>query len=196
MLANVAVDIILVSIILLGAIIGFKSGFVKIISKPVRFFGSLAIAFSYSDEFAAAFIQPRIYNPVSSKISEYLYSHCGHLTVENAADELPTLLKIAAGIFNVDLNNFTGESLEALIESVVEKLAAPVVQVISVIISFLILFLISKIVLRILISIVNSIFNTGVISIPNRVLGCVFYALFAFIISWILASLFDFAIHA
>ena len=196
MFANVVVDIVLAAIILIGAIIGLKCGFVKIISKPVRFFGSLAIALGFSDEFAAAFVEPRIYNPVSAKITEYLFSHCGHLTAENAADELPTLLKIAAGIFNIDLNNFTGESLEALIESVVEKLATPVVHVISVIISFVVLFFAAKIVLMILIAIVNSIFSTGVLSVPNRLLGCVFYTLFAFIVSWLFATLFDFAIHA
>ena len=196
MLAGVAIDIILVAIILIGAIIGLKSGFVKIISKPVRFFGSLAIAFTFSDEFSAAFVEPRIYNPVSAKIAEYLYSHCGHLTAENAADELPTLLKLAAGIFSVDLNNFTGDSLEKLIASVVEKLATPVVHVISIVLSFFILFFISKIVLKILIAIVNSIFKTGVLSIPNRILGCVFYTLFSFIVAWLFATVFDFAIHA
>ncbi len=195
MLANVAVDVILAAIILIGAIIGLKSGFVKIISKPIRFFGSLVIAFGFSDEFSAAFVEPRIYSPVSAKMTEYLYSHCGHLTAENAADELPTLLKIAAGIFNIDLNNFTGESLDELIGSVVTKLATPVVHVISVILSFVVLFFIAKIVFKILFAIVNSIFNTGVLSVPNRVLGCVFYTLFAFIIAWLFATLLDFAIH-
>ena len=110
MFVNIAVDVILTAIIIVGAVIGAKCGFVKIISKPVAFFGSLAIAFGFSDDFAAALIEPRIYNPVSAKMAEYLYSHCGHLTAENAADELPTLLKIAAAIFNIDLNDFTGES--------------------------------------------------------------------------------------
>ena len=195
MLASVIFDIVLAGILVLGFFIGIRCGFIKIIAKPVRSVASLSIAIGCSSSYSAKFIEPQIYNTVAAKLSDYLYTHCQNITPENMSDELPTILKISAAIFNIDINSFTPDSFDALVDSIVGALAAPVVRIISVIIAFVFLYLISKLAFTVLFAIINAVFDSGVLGVPNKILGCIFSTAFAFIIAWGLTTVFDFAIH-
>ena len=196
MLASVILDIVLAGIIILGFFIGIKCGFIKIIAKPVRAVASLSIAFGFSSGYSAKYVEPKIYNTISSKLTDYLYTHCPNITPENASEELPTLLKISAAVFGIDINSFTWESFDSLINSIVSSLTSPLVRVISLIISFLILYFISKLIFTLVFHIINKVFDTGVLSLPNKILGSIFSTAFAIILAWGLTAVFDFAIHS
>ena len=196
MLASVILDIVLAGIIVLGFFIGIKCGFIKIIAKPVRAVASLSIALGFSSGYSAKYVEPKIYTTVSSKLSDYLYTHCQNITPENASEELPTLLKISAAIFGIDINSFTPESFDSLIDSIVSTLTAPLVRVISLIISFLILFFISKLIFTLVFHIINNVFDSGVLGLPNKILGSIFSTAFAIILAWGLTAVFDFAVHS
>lgn len=196
MLPKIIVDLILTAFIVTGVVMGIKRGFIKTILKPVRFLGSFGIAVGCSAGFGRAVISPIIQKPIVNKISAHLYQYCPNITQATAEDELPTLLKVAAAIFGIDINNLSPDQSEEFIQSVVSSLAEPVVNVISMIFAFFALFFLSKLLITVAFLIINKIFDKGILGVPNKILGCVFCTLFAFTVSWLFTVVFDFIIHA
>ncbi len=193
MFADVVIDLILVLIFVAGAIYGAKSGFINTVAKPVKFVCALLIAFNLCVPVADAIIQPIIQEPITFQITEYLNEQCQHLTSENLAEEMPTLLKLAAGMIGIDIN---GElfNTENIIAVIVENLAVPVIHILSVIIGFILLYFISKIVLSVAICLLNAVFDNGLTGIINKVVGGVLGAFFGFVISWAAATMISFLI--
>lgn len=195
MLPQIIVDLILTAFIVTGVVIGLKRGFIKTILKPVRFLGSFGIAVGCSAGFGRTVIGPIISKPIVNKISAHLYQYCPDITQATVEDELPTLLKIAAAVFGIDVNSLSTEDSHEFIQTVVANLAEPVVNVISMIFAFFALFFLSKLLITIAFLIINKFFDKGILGVPNKILGCVFCTLFAFTVSWLFTMLFDFVIH-
>ncbi len=184
---KIIIDLILCIIMASGAILGIKFGFVKMASRPVKFVATLVIAFSMAGAVADIVISPIITPSITGYISDFLYENCAGLTAENASEELPTLIKIAAAIFNIDINEVANASGGDVIENIIEALTSPVIKVISVIISFIVLYIAVKILLSLIIFLINLLFERGILGIFNRILGFVFASGFAIIIAWGLA---------
>ena len=195
MLPKIIVDLILTAFIVTGVVMGIKRGFIKTILKPVRFLGSFGIAVGCASGFASSVISPIIFDPIVNKVSAHLYQYCPDITQATVEEKLPTLLKIAAAVFGIDINNLTTEQSHEFIDTVVATLAAPVVNVISLIFSFFALFLLSKLLITIAFLIINKFFDKGILGVPNKILGCIFCTLFAFTVSWFFTVVFDFVIH-
>ena len=195
MILKIVLDLVLLLIVAVGTIVGIKQGFIKTVAKPVKIILTFVIAISFANRFAVGAVEPRLGPALTNQIEEYILTECEELNSENLADELPTLLKIAAGIFDVEINANEGESPEALVNVIVERLTYPVVHVVSVIISFVILALLSSIILSVLLWIVAAFFEGGVIGAFNRILGGALCFILSFVASWILASVFTYVIH-
>ena len=195
MILNIVVDIVLVAIVLIGAIVGIKKGFVRMAAKPVKFVAAIALAFAICSGVAETFITPLIEEPITNYVSEFLYENCSNLTADNAAEELPTLLKISAAIFNINVTDVAEGAGNAVIDAIVDNFTAPVINVISVIISFVVVYLLASLVFSIVLAIINAIFSNGVLGVLNKILGFIFTGAVAFIASWALAVLFAFVIH-
>ena len=194
MAVSIIFDIVLIGIVAAGAIIGIKKGLFLTVSKPVRFFLTLFLAFQLCNMFGTAVIQPLIEPPMTTKITEYLLQKCGGLTSIESAEELPTLLRIAAGLVGVDVTSITGENTEMFISELVNKLAVPAIHFVSVIVGFVILYFLLKLLLKLLFALLNSIAGVGFIGVMNRILGFVFNTAFAFIISWAVVAVFSYII--
>lgn len=194
MIINVLIDVIIVAIIAGGAIIGITRGFVSSVAKPVKWFLSLFLAFSLSTAFADAVIYPLIEAPITNQISEYLIEKCSHVTASNATEELPTLLKIAAGIAGIDVSSLQVDGTSDFITLLVDKLAYSTIHLISVIISFFAVYFLSKIVLGILLAIIDHSFDGGVFGVMNKILGFFFSTSVAFIAVWLLTAVFGYVI--
>ena len=195
MILNIVVDVILIAIVLIGAIVGIKKGFIKMAAKPVKFVAAIALAFAICSGVAESFITPLIEEPITTYVSEFLYDNCSNITAENAAEELPTLLKISAAIFNVDVSDVTNGVGGDVLGVIAEHLTTPVINIVSLIISFVIIYIIASIVFSIVLALINAIFSKGVFGVLNKFLGFVFTGAVAFIASWGLAVLFEFVIH-
>ncbi len=191
MFTNVLVDIIIVLTILIGAFIGYKRGFFLTITRPVRWFAALLLAFSLCDVVASGIIQPLIEAPLTNQISEYLTEKCGDITPDTVNEKLPTLLKLAAGLVGVDVNGFSGENI---IAAITESLAAPAIHLFAVIISFFLIYILSKLLLNVVILILNSIFDNGIIGLFNKILGVFFGTAFSFLIAWVAVMLFGYLV--
>ena len=192
MFFSILFDILLMLIVLLGILIGVKRGFVKTVAKPVRFFASLITAFFLANPISVRFIEPLLKAPLSNQIKTYLYNHCPNITPETASEELPSILKFAATSLGVDVSSLSSENT---ISAIVDALASPVVHFVSVIITFILLYFVAKLIYTLLTSLLIALFDTGFLTVPNKVLGAIFNALAAIVIAWFIAIAFDFIIH-
>ena len=195
MILDIIIDILLIAIILIGAFLGIKKGFVKMATKPVKFVASIVLAFTICVGVANAVIVPLIEEPIANYVSEFVYENCENITADNAAEELPTLLKISATIFNIDVADITKGSGNAVLDAIVENLTAPVINIISIIIAFVLVYILASILFSLLLALINAIFSKGIFGVFNRILGFVFTGSVALIVSWALTALFEFTIH-
>ena len=193
---NFIIDFLLVAVVVLGVWLGYRAGFIKMLAKPVRFFAVLIFAFSFAKSFSAAVVAPLIGPSITGYVSSHLYESASFITAENAAEELPTLIKISATLSGVDIEQLVhGTSGEELIERVVSELATPVINIVAVIISFIALYIIGRIVAFLLVALVNAFFSKGALGVFNKTLGCIFSTLFSIIIAWALAVMIGLVFH-
>lgn len=189
------VDAALVLVVLIGTVIGYKRGFVAFIAKPLKFVLSIGLSFGYATRFAASVVTPMIEAPATNYIKEFLYTNCQNITAENVKEELPTMLKIAAATFNVDVSQVANDATGTVVDALADKLTSPVIGVISTVISFVVLLIILNVVLSVAIGFIKALFKNGVLGFFNKGLGLVFGFAFSFVVAWALAVGFDFAIH-
>ncbi len=196
-MVNIIVDIVLILVVLAGFILGIKRGFIKTVAKPVKLALAIVIAFSFAAPASEAFIEPTVKEPISNQIEGVLLEKSETLTPENMNEELPTLLKIAATVFNIQIDGVSADAdSEEIIAQIVDKLISPAVHIISTAIAFLVLYIVSNIALSILLSILNSVFDTGFVGTVNKILGAVFSTALFVIFAWLLTLLFTYIIHA
>lgn len=192
---DIIIDLILCAIIAIGIVFGIKRGFIKLTAKPVKFVCALIIAFSFCSGFASAFVTPMIEAPISNYVRDFLYENCSALTSENIGEELPTLIKIAAATFGVDVNEVASNAGGEIVEAIVLNLTGPVVSVISTVLSFVGLYIISKILLNIAFWLLNLLFSGGVFGLLNKILGCVFGTALSVLLAWGIAVVLEIVFH-
>ena len=139
---NLIVDLVLLAILLAGLILGYKRGFVKTVAKPVKLVAVWVCTIKSCSAFAARFIAPLIQTSVTEKLSEFLQENYKHITESNASEELPTLLKIAAGLFNIDIQQVAEDAGAALTQKLAETFTAPLVSLASIVIAFVVLLIV------------------------------------------------------
>ena len=144
---------------------------------------------------AEGVISPVIESSVTNYITEYLDEKVDELTPDNVEEELPTVLKMAAGIFNIDVKEIVEEGSRDVVEVIVEKLAGPVVNIISTVLAFIALYLLSKLLLTFVIFLINSLFDNGLFGALNKILGFIFSTIIAVAAAWALAVIIAFVFN-
>lgn len=195
---DIIIDLILVLILVIGGIWGWKSGFLEMVSKPVKFALTIVISLSLASAVGAGIVQPMIQEPVTNQIAGFLTEKCAEITAATAATELPTLVKLAAALANIDINAIASEATQAeLIYKITDAVTAPVVGIISVVIAYIALHIISTIVLSIIFGIVNECVKNayGLVSRANSILGCIIMTFLAAIVVWVLCGFSDFILN-
>jgi len=141
-------------------------------------------------------IEPVVRDSISNQMEEYILEKCGDITADNIDEELPTILKIGAGVFDIDIDELAaGETSEEIVHKIVESLAAPAIHVVSTVITFIILYIVSGLLLSLLLGLLNNIIDDGAVGVLNKILGAVFSTVFAFIIAWCVTSVFTYVIN-
>ena len=189
------VDAVLVLVIFFGAVLGYKRGFIGFVAKPLKFVLSLGLSFGCAGRFASSTVTPIIEAPATNYVKDFLYTNCQGITAQNVNEELPTMLKIVAAAFNVDVDKVASEAAGTVVDALADKLTAPVIGVISIVIAFVALLIIFNVALSVAIGIIKMLFNNGALGFLNKGLGLVFGFAFSFVVAWVLAVGFDFAIH-
>jgi len=177
-------DAVLALILVLGIGLGWRRGFIRTVAKPVKLVGALVISFKLCTPLAGKWLEPILRAPIAERLTAFLTERCADLTAQNATEELPTLLKLAAGLFNIDISEVAEGAGARIIEAIVNALAAPVAHVIAIVFCFVILYFVSQLVLTVALLLLNMIFHVGVLGVANRLVGVLFGALFALLLAW------------
>ena len=193
---SIFVEIILWAIIIVGVALGVKAGFISMAAKPVKLILSLVLAFALCASFATAVVTPIIEQPITNYIYEFLLENCPELNIDNVTEELPTVLKMAAGMYGIDVEEIVAQNAgRDIIAEITAVLADPVISIFSTIISFVILYFVFKLVVTIALALVDLIFSNGVFGALNKVLGGVSGAIISFAAAWAVAVLVEFLFH-
>ena len=116
-------DLILPMIIVIGVLLGYKKGFFATITKPLKLVFALCITIFAAAPIINTWTRPFFSGKVQSWIYSSLMESCPNITGETATESLPTLLKLSAELFKVDLSGTEGLSgAEAIINSISEKM--------------------------------------------------------------------------
>lgn len=188
MLVTIVVDLILTAIVALGVFIGYKKGFLMVLSKPIKLFLSIFLAISFCSVVASSLVQPIIEEPVTERVTAYLSDNAEEVFEDG---EIPTLIKFVADLSGIDLG---ADSTDESINLIVSKLALPIVHSVSLIIAFLLVYFLSRLILWPAFIIINKVISAGFIGTLNKILGCVSGFLAAIIACWLLVCLFGFFI--
>ena len=193
---SIFIEILLWLIIALGIALGIKTGFIKIAAKPVKLVLALVLAFSLCTSVAEGIVVPIIETPITNYIYEFLLENCPALNIENVAEELPTVLKWAAAMYGIDIEQLVAENAgRDIIAEITASLAAPVVEIFSIIIAFVLLYFISKLLVTLAIAILDLIFSDGIFGALNRTLGGISGAILGVAVAWFLAVFLEFILH-
>ena len=196
MVANIIFDLILVGILVAGAIIGIKNGFLDIVARPVKFVAALALAFSLAGTVGEYIVEPIIGPAISHKLSDILITKYSEITAATANESLPTLIKFAASLCGVNIESVaTSADGVSVIQAVVDAVTAPVVDIMGTIFGFVIAYFASKILLFFVMMLVNFAINRGVVGRVNKALGCVFTLFLAFVVVWGVTSVSEFILN-
>ena len=179
----IVIDVVLVAFVTVGLIVGLKRGFIRSVESPLRFVGALASAYLLANPISVSIVEPIVGASLTNQLSEYLKANCS-----NPGAELPTIIKLAAGIVNVNLEGKT-------IEQIILDISAPTVHVVTLIIVFIVLFFVSKLLLKLLFKLLDWMFNSTLLVIPNKIVGCVLNGLLGAVFAWISVFVFNFIIH-
>ena len=191
---NLVIDLMLLAILLAGLVLGYKRGFVKTVAKPVKLVAVWACTIKSCSAVAARFIAPLIQSSVTEKLLEFLQENYKNITASNASEELPTLLKIAAGVFNIDIQQVVEDAGATLTQKLAETFTAPLVSLVSIVIAFVVLLIVFSVLFSIVLWIINGIFHIGPLLWFNRILGVVFGVSLAIIIAWVVSMVLGFVL--
>lgn len=189
----VVLDALLVLIILIGMISGVRRGFVKTVAKPVKLVASLGFAFYVCSAISEKIVEPFIKTPIANQLRDFMYDKCANITAENVSTELPTVLKMSAGMFNINVEEVAQNSVTSVLESIIEALTDPIIHIVGIVVSFILAYIVAKIVLYFVVLIIDAILSVGPLGVINKALGLLFGSAFAFIIAWALVAVAEFA---
>ncbi len=181
---NVFMDILITLMLIGGALWGARKGFVKTVSKPIKFVAAIVIAISLASSVSSYIIEPVIGPAISNKLSDAIVEKYSDITSESADDELPTLIKIGAGLCGLDIDEIAaGSSGEQIIVEIANSVTEPIVHLLGCLMAFIVLYIGLKFVLGILLSLLSKVMDTAA-KVPNRILGSVFSLFMAFVAVW------------
>ena len=186
MILAIFIDLLLLGVIAFGVYYGITKGFVSMAVKPFKTAASIAFAYVCCPWFADLIVAPIIKAPITGYVSDFMYKNMSGVTPETAAGELPTLLKMAAAAFNVNITDGAMSS-ENYLDTLVNTVTTPVVNVIAIVVSAIALFFIGRLLFNLAFFLLNKFCNAGLLGKINKTLGMIFGIFIFVLISWGLA---------
>ena len=187
-------DIILAVIIMYGLTVGFKNGFVKTISKPIKPVAALAIAVIAARPVSGFTFNPLLKKLIGAPINDFFVKKCSEITA-GVTDNIPTAIKFFGSLAGVDVEKLVAEATQdSVIQSIVDSLTTPIISTIAVMVTFVVVFFLAKLLIAIFFALVDAIANIGVLSIVNSTLGLVFGGVFSLAVAWALVLVTNFVL--
>jgi hypothetical protein len=165
-------------------------------AKPTKLILSLVLAFSLCTSVANGIVAPIIEQPITNYIYEFLVENCPEINIDNVAQELPTILKMAAGMYGINIEEIVAQNAgRDIIAEITATLAEPVISIFALIISFVLLYVISKLLITLALSLIDLVFSNGVFGALNKTLGGISGAIISFAVAWAVAVFIEFLYH-
>ena len=195
MLLNTLLDLLLVLILVIASYLGYTRGFFNMLTKPLRLLFCLWFAFSLCTFVGERMILPLIEGRISNIISDFLYEKFAVLRTDQAIEEIPTIIKIAAAVFDLQID-YSQDFFEQAAERLILSVISPTVKLISIAVAFLILLFVSRLMIDLLINVLDSILTLGLIGSVNRILGVLLSSAFGFFAVWGLVTVTDMLLNS
>ena len=197
-MVNQIVDCLIIAILIIGAVIGAKKGFIKAALKMGAGIISVIVAYIFTSRLADFFSKKYILTPIREKIStavnHYLTDANGEaLTPDSLVNGIPEALRNILSLVGYNVEEVANNAFEAgsnVLENFINSSSELVSNILSTIFAFVILFFGTFIVLRILAFLLDSVFKKipGIAQI-NSALGFLFGFLCTIINIWIFSGL-------
>ena len=182
-------DLLLPIIIVIGLLLGYKKGFFETVSKPLKLVFTICLTIIIAAPVIKVWTRPLFTDKVHGWIYSSLMERCPDITAETASDSLPTILKLTAEIFKIDISTSAElSSAEAIIDAVSEKMAVPLGNLIAVVVTYAVLFFVSLIFTKIMLAILNKCVKKGFLGHVNQILGLITGGMIATIVASIISS--------
>ena len=158
---DIILDVVILVVLAIPIIQGFRSGLVKMILR----FGKFVVSFIFSCVFCkklGVFLHDKwIYSYVHQKINTLVEQEMANgTTIDNVAEALPGGLKKSLSVFGVDVSDVAGDlaaSGEEALTTFVDKISNSVASIASVVIAFAALFVVGMLVFLLLGKLLNAI---------------------------------------
>ena len=182
-------DGILIVVLLVGLLLGYKKGFFGTVTKPLKFIASVCITIVVAAPILNAWTRPLFVGKVETWIYDSLVESGANITAENATESMPVALRLLAQILNVDVSGIDASSgTEGLIKAISSAVAAPIGNFVAVVITYVLLFVSIMILLKILIALLDILFARGILGKINKILGLLLGGVFATVTACIIAN--------
>lgn len=183
-------DLLLPIIIVIGLLLGYKKGFFETVSKPLKLVFTICLTIITAAPIINVWTRPLFTGKVHGWIYSSLMERCPDITAETASDSLPTILKLTAELFKIDITTSAElSSAEAIIDAVSEKMALPIGNLIAVVVTYVVLFFVSLIFTKILLAILNKCVKKGFLGRVNQFLGLITGGMIATVLACIISSI-------
>lgn len=181
-------DVILLLIPIIALFIGAKKGLFSISTKIVKIILSIFLTILFAPDIIGSFTAPYFTELIRCSIVEYLTVNCPDITAAQSVDALPSILKLAVRIFNIDLTSAGESAGSAVISDVSAMISAPLGNFVAAVITYIVLFFAFLIIISIVLSLLNALFKKGPLMMVDRILGALFMAIVALLISCLVAT--------
>ena len=187
---NFFIDIALLAVLVIGVLVGAHRGFVRTIAKPVRLTLSLVSSICFYRFVCESWIEPLVATPISTQLAEILKDKYSEITA-STSNELPTLVKLAASVADIDLEAIASEDGE-YVNALISRITDPAVGIISVVVSFIAVFIISFLVATVVLFALDKLISNGIGGFVNKLAGGALAFVFAFTVVWCFVGALEF----
>ena len=194
MFLDLLIDLILILILLFGSYFGYTRGLFRLAAKPLRLVTCLWISSSFCQSIGEGILFPLVKQPFSNILKSLIFEQ-PDVSSSQLTEEIPTVIKISAAIFDLDID-YSALSPSEIADEITGALIDPTVKMLSIIIAFIILMIISRLMIDLLINTVDSILSIGIVGSINRAGGVILSCVFAFRIAWIFAGAVDLVVQS
>ena len=191
---SIVLDILILVVLAIPVVQGFRNGFVKTVLRFGRVLISAVLSCLFAKRVGGWLRDKWIYDFVYGKIDGIVTDEVGKgATIDNISDKLPAGLRDSLSAFGVDtgaLAEDVAEAGQSAIAEFTENVASSVSGIVSVVLAFLAVFLVSFLLLLIVGALLNAIVSRiPIIKTINRWLGGVIGLLVGICAAWGVAQL-------
>ncbi len=194
-IANLILDLVVVAVVVIGLISGWRRGFIRIVLKTFAGLFSVIISLNFFEELGAVLKEKYVLPYISDKIAEAVESGAGGGAAQ-LVDSVPAEWQNVANLVGIDLNSMAqnaANSGQNAMQQFVSSASESVAQFVSMVAAFVLLAFVSYFVLRILAVVLSKIIGgIPVISTVNKVLGLIFGLIVSAMLCWIFVQLVGF----